>query len=62
MLHTPKIAESSAASPGEYNVHPMWYDVRQATKKMAHGVYEDSSGPSGNSLWWLVTGGCNYRS
>ena len=29
---------------GEYNVHPMWYDVRQATKKMEHGVYEDLSG------------------
>lgn len=28
----------------EYNVHPMWYDVRQATKAMQHGVYEDSSG------------------
>jgi len=28
----------------EYNVHPMWYDVRQATKKMDHGVYEDLSG------------------
>ena len=23
----------------------MWYDVRQATKKMDHGVYEDLSGP-----------------
>ena len=29
---------------GEYNVHPMWYDVRQATKTMEHGVYEDVSG------------------
>ncbi|CAE7263289.1 unnamed protein product [Symbiodinium pilosum] len=28
----------------EYNVHPMWYDVRQATKTMEHGVYEDVSG------------------
>mmetsp|Transcript_37501 Transcript_37501/g.83737 ORF Transcript_37501/g.83737 Transcript_37501/m.83737 type:complete len:841 (-) Transcript_37501:158-2680(-) len=28
----------------EYNVHPMWYDVRQATKKMDHGVYEDLTG------------------
>lgn len=28
----------------EYNVHPMWFDVRQATKSMQHGVYEDSSG------------------
>ncbi|CAJ1380724.1 unnamed protein product [Effrenium voratum] len=28
----------------EYNVHPMWYDVRQATKAVQHGVYEDASG------------------
>eukprot|EP00434_Breviolum_minutum_P035469 symbB.v1.2.031399.t1/scaffold3642.1/size52775/7 len=28
----------------EYNVHPMWYDVRQAAKAMQYGVYEDSSG------------------
>ncbi|CAJ1344477.1 unnamed protein product [Effrenium voratum] len=28
----------------EYNVHPMWYDVRQATKAVQHGVYEDTSG------------------
>eukprot|EP00931_Biecheleriopsis_adriatica_P016599 TRINITY_DN12181_c0_g1_i1.p1 TRINITY_DN12181_c0_g1~~TRINITY_DN12181_c0_g1_i1.p1 ORF type:complete len:868 (+),score=173.84 TRINITY_DN12181_c0_g1_i1:87-2606(+) len=28
----------------DYNIHPMWYDVRQATKVMKHGVYEDDSG------------------
>jgi hypothetical protein len=37
----------------------MWYDVRQATKAMQHGVYEDSSGDlcrwkkSDSALFWL---------
>ena len=39
---------------GEYNVHPMWYDVRQATKKMQHGVYEDLSGRKLHQLLWRL--------
>jgi len=28
----------------EYNVHPMWNDLRLATRKIPQGIYEDSSG------------------
>lgn len=28
----------------EYNVHPMWQDVRLATRKLEEGIYEDESG------------------
>eukprot|EP00929_Paragymnodinium_shiwhaense_P111165 TRINITY_DN7881_c0_g1_i1.p1 TRINITY_DN7881_c0_g1~~TRINITY_DN7881_c0_g1_i1.p1 ORF type:complete len:543 (+),score=90.19 TRINITY_DN7881_c0_g1_i1:115-1743(+) len=28
----------------EYNVHPMWRELRLATRKLPHGLYEDGSG------------------
>jgi len=28
----------------EYNVHPMWQELRLATRKLPHGLYEDGSG------------------